>query len=41
MGVALLNEPQTQPGHAQMATGLYFGEVTTVDDVQHAMDGLA
>ena len=30
MGVALLNEPQTQPGHAQKATGLYFGTYTYV-----------
>ncbi|GHP07498.1 hypothetical protein PPROV_000624000 [Pycnococcus provasolii] len=37
MGVALLNEPQTQPGHAQKATGLYFGELTTVADVEKAM----
>ncbi|KAJ1453959.1 cysteine hydrolase [Pelagophyceae sp. CCMP2097] len=38
--VKLINEPQRVPGHAQKATGLYFGEVSTVDRVQAALKSL-
>jgi hypothetical protein len=34
--VDLLSGPQTAPGHAAKAVGLYFGEVSTVAAVEEA-----
>ena len=39
--VDLISGPQTAPGHAGKAVGLYFGEVSTVARVTHALGKLA
>ena len=39
--IDLLSGPQTAPGHAGKAVGLYFGEVSTLAHVQHALGKLA
>lgn len=38
--IDLLSGPQTAPGHAGKAVGLYFGEISTVANVQKALDQL-
>ena len=35
--VDLISGPQVAPGHVGKAVGLYFGEVSTVDQVEAAL----